>query len=88
MNKKEPTRNYDIMFKSAVSMLQLTYAEFVRTKREKFEFEYRGWFDDKGNYCVTSADEGYEERLAEKEHYQAEQVKCWLKEVERLRNLK
>lgn len=85
---KELTPNYEIMFKSAVSMLQTTYTVWIETQREMFELEHRGWFDDNGDYCITTIDEGYMEELAKKEHYLAEQLEYYIKEVERLRKLR
>lgn len=86
--RKEPTPNYDIMFKSAVSMLQTTYTDFAKTQREIFNFEHGGWFNNEGYYCITLTDEDYMEDLAKKEHYLAEQLEYCIREVERLRKLK
>lgn len=87
--RKEPTPNYDIMFKSAVSMLQTTYTDLVNTQREIFNFEHRGHFNNDGYFCITvSNEEGYMEDLAKKEHYLAEQLEYYIREVERLRKLK
>lgn len=86
--KKELIPNYDIMFKSAVSMLQTTYSELNKVQRKIFEFEHRGWFNQDGYYIVTFTEEGYREELAKKEHYLAEQLEYYIREVERLRKLK
>lgn len=86
--KKELTPNYEIMFKSAVSMLQTTYSELNNVQRKSYEFEHGGWFNNEGYYCITLTDEDYMEDLAKKEHYLAEQLEYCIREVERLRKLK
>ena len=87
--KKELTPNYEIMFNSAVSMLQNVHTELTQVQREIFEFEHRGWFNRDGYYTVTfTLYEGYREELAKKEQYLAEQLRYCIEEVNRLRKLK
>lgn len=87
--RKEPKPNYDIMFKSAVSMLQTTYTDFVNTQRAIFNFEHGGHFNSEGYFCITVPnEEWYMENLAKKEQYLAEQLEYYMREVERLRKLK
>lgn len=88
MSKKELTPNYEIMFKSAVSMLQTTYSELRNVQRKIYEFEHSGWFNNDGYYCITHTDDVFMEGLAKKEHYLAEQLQYCMQEVERLRKLK
>lgn len=88
MSKKELTPNYEIMFKSAVSMLQTTYSELRNVQRKIYDFEHAGWFNDDGYYCITHTDDGFMEDLAKREHYLAEQLQYCMHEVERLRKLK
>lgn len=86
--KKELTPNYEIMFNSAVSMLQNVYTELTQLQREIFEFEHRGWFNQDGYYIVTFIGEGYGKELAKKEQHLAEQLRYCVEEVNRLRKLK
>lgn len=86
--KKELTPNYEIMFKSAVSMLQHVYTDLTNLQREIFEFEHRGWFDQDGYYSVTFIGDGYGEELAKKEQHLTEQLRYCVEEVNRLRKLK
>lgn len=86
--RKEPTPNQDIMFKSAVSMLQTTYSELNKVQRKIYDCEHGGWFNNEGYYCITLTDEDYMEDLTKKEHYLAEQLEYCIREVERLRKLK
>lgn len=90
MKQIKETPNYDIVFKSAVSMLQSTYTAYKHIQREKFDLGHSGWFNDEGYYCITVA-VNYEERikdLAERERLLTQQLQYCIGEVERLRKLK
>jgi len=86
----ETTANYEIMFKSAVSMLQSTYTAYRDIQREKFELGHSGWINNEGYYCITVAanNEEYMKDLAEREYLLAQQLQYCFTEVERLRKLK
>lgn len=90
MKQCKETPNYDIMFKSAVSMLQTTYKAYINIQREKFDYMHRGCFDSEGCYCITvnSNDEVYRKSLDERERLLAQQLQFYIGEVERLRKLK
>ena len=65
MKKKEPTMNYEIMFKCAVSKLQTdahTYNELLRKSAEQNQL----WFDGEGNGMMLKG-QGEQARQAHEE---------------------
>ena len=78
---KEPTPNYELMFKSAVYSLQMAYAEYKKARTEQLRWTF---FDNDGRFCFL---DGYKERKERVDNAE-EEVARLMKEVERLRELK
>ena len=57
MPRKKPEPNYDLMLKSAITALQMDYAEWKKAFKEDLEFS---WYADDGSFCRL---EGHKDRL-------------------------
>lgn len=79
--RKEPTPNYDLMFKSAVYALQIAYAEYKKAVIEELRWTF---FDNEGHFSVLSE---YEKRAKKTNDAEKEVVRL-REEVDKLRELK
>lgn len=77
----KPTPNYQLMFESAVSALQLAYSEYKKARYEQLRWTF---FSNDGHFCFL---DGYKERKERVDNAEKEVARI-LKEVEKLRKLK
>lgn len=78
MARKEPTPNYELMFRSAVYGLQQAYTAYKKAVSEEWEWTF---FNSDGQFSIL---EGYEERHQKTKKANAE-VKRMIGVVEDLR---
>ena len=81
MSRKEPEPNYDLMFRSTVTALQVTYNAWKAARIKELRMT---WFGDDGNYCEF---EGVGKIRIQASHL-LHDIQRLQKEVEKYRRLK
>lgn len=81
MRRKQPEPNYGLMFRQAVTALQMDYSLLKNAQINELR---NGWFDNNGDFVELA---GYKERGAKVTEL-VKRVCEDLKEVERLRRLR